>query len=282
MPLPQVNDRLKEIPAQALRTLFATVGQLLLVADRLRARAAEQLSGSSEAAAPPPQKRPQPRPVPRSPPQRRPRTRGAHGGGRWIRPETSGCWTGMRTRTRTILLLRPSRTSPSPSLRFQRRPSRLPPQPPVAQPPAPQPPRPEPGPAFAEYTPTEPVPAVSIPAEPAPPGPASEPAPADVTPAEPTLAEATLAEATLADPTRPPRPAARPCLSPTMTKPRWHRCGHGCGCWTRPRFRSCWTTRRPTRAGQRSSPCSSAVSPSFVKAAEAGRIRLSPAGIRRS
>ena len=34
MPLPQVNDRLKEIPAQALRTLFATVGQLILVADR--------------------------------------------------------------------------------------------------------------------------------------------------------------------------------------------------------------------------------------------------------
>ena len=31
MPLPQVNDRLKEIPAQALRTLFASIGQLLLV-----------------------------------------------------------------------------------------------------------------------------------------------------------------------------------------------------------------------------------------------------------
>jgi hypothetical protein len=57
MPLPQVNDRLKEVPAQALRTLFATIGQLLLVADRLRARAAEQLSGSGEAthSAPAPQ-----------------------------------------------------------------------------------------------------------------------------------------------------------------------------------------------------------------------------------
>ena len=51
MPLPQVNDRLKEIPAQALRTVFATIGQLLLVADRLRARAAGQLSGSGEATA---------------------------------------------------------------------------------------------------------------------------------------------------------------------------------------------------------------------------------------
>ena len=51
MPLPQVNDRLKEIPAQALRTVFATIGQLLLVADRLRARAAGQLSGSGQATA---------------------------------------------------------------------------------------------------------------------------------------------------------------------------------------------------------------------------------------
>ncbi len=49
MPSPQVNDRLKEISGQALRTLFATVGQLLLAADRLRAQAAEQLSGSGKA-----------------------------------------------------------------------------------------------------------------------------------------------------------------------------------------------------------------------------------------
>ena len=51
MPLPQVNDRLKEVPAQALRTVFATIGQLLLVADRIRARAAGQISGSGEATA---------------------------------------------------------------------------------------------------------------------------------------------------------------------------------------------------------------------------------------
>jgi hypothetical protein len=54
MPLPQVNDRLKEIPAQALRTVFATIGQVLMAADRLRARAAEQLSGSGGATATPP------------------------------------------------------------------------------------------------------------------------------------------------------------------------------------------------------------------------------------
>ena len=51
MPLPQVNDRLKEIPAQALRTVFATIGQLLLAADRLRAKAAGQLPGTGEATA---------------------------------------------------------------------------------------------------------------------------------------------------------------------------------------------------------------------------------------
>src|ERR1700722_18100237 len=51
MPLPQVNDRLKEIPAQALRTVFATIGQVLLVADRLRAKAAGQLPGSGETTA---------------------------------------------------------------------------------------------------------------------------------------------------------------------------------------------------------------------------------------
>ena len=78
MPLPQVNDRLKEIPAQALRTVFATIGQLLLVADRLRARAAEQLSDSGEAtAARPSQKAPAPPPAGAS--------RAAHGAspGRW-------------------------------------------------------------------------------------------------------------------------------------------------------------------------------------------------------
>ena len=86
MPLPQVNDRLKEIPAQALRTLFASVGQLLLAADRLRARATEQLPGDGEAtdAAPAQQARPAQQPPaqaspakapPRSPPEARPEAR---------------------------------------------------------------------------------------------------------------------------------------------------------------------------------------------------------------
>ena len=45
MPLPQVNDRIKEIPAQTLRAVFAGIGQMLLIADKLRTRAAEQISG---------------------------------------------------------------------------------------------------------------------------------------------------------------------------------------------------------------------------------------------
>ena len=36
MRVPQVSDRLKEIPAQALRGVFAGIGQLLLITDKLR------------------------------------------------------------------------------------------------------------------------------------------------------------------------------------------------------------------------------------------------------
>jgi len=36
MRVPQVNERVKELPAQALRGVFAGVGQLLLITDKLR------------------------------------------------------------------------------------------------------------------------------------------------------------------------------------------------------------------------------------------------------
>jgi hypothetical protein len=58
MPLPQVNERIKEVPAQALRAVFAGIGQVLLVADKIRNRAVEQVSGTTAtttaATAPPP------------------------------------------------------------------------------------------------------------------------------------------------------------------------------------------------------------------------------------
>jgi hypothetical protein len=53
MPLPQVNERIKEIPAQALRAVFAGIGQVLLVADKIRHRAAEQMSSTMAVTAPP-------------------------------------------------------------------------------------------------------------------------------------------------------------------------------------------------------------------------------------
>ena len=40
MPLPQVSDRIKELPGQALRAVFTGVGQLLLAADKVRAQLA--------------------------------------------------------------------------------------------------------------------------------------------------------------------------------------------------------------------------------------------------
>src|ERR1035441_10216532 len=40
MRFPQVTDRVKEAPAHALRAMFAGIGQVLLVADRMRSRPA--------------------------------------------------------------------------------------------------------------------------------------------------------------------------------------------------------------------------------------------------
>jgi hypothetical protein len=41
MPVPQISSRLTELPARTLRAAFAGIGQLLLVADRLRSQAAD-------------------------------------------------------------------------------------------------------------------------------------------------------------------------------------------------------------------------------------------------
>jgi hypothetical protein len=41
MRVPQVTDRMKEAPAHALRAVFAGIGQVLLVADRIKNRAAD-------------------------------------------------------------------------------------------------------------------------------------------------------------------------------------------------------------------------------------------------
>ena len=155
MPLPQVNDRLKEIPAQALRTVFATIGQLLLVADRLRSRAAEQLSGSGEATATRPADRaPAPAPAPPPPTPAQP--------ARPARPDAETSRWRSLDKTGNVRVLDGGEEQDDEDV-------------PAATQAVPEP-APAPAPP-AEYTPTEVVPVVSVPDEPAPAEPAqAEPA----------------------------------------------------------------------------------------------------------
>ena len=193
MPLPQVNDRLKEIPAQALRTVFATIGQLLLVADRLRTRAAGQVSGSGEGTATRPADQ---APAPAPPPPAKPATP--------ARPTAeSSRWRSL-DKTGNVRVLdggedqddedapRVTRAVPEPA-------------------PAPVP--------AAEYTPTEVVPAVSVPDEPAP----AEPAraePAMQQEAEPGLTEVTTQQPSPAQPT-PAEPAPPATASEALPVPNY-------------------------------------------------------------
>lgn len=175
MPLPQVNDRLKEIPAQALRTVFATIGQVLLVADRLRARVAGQPSGSGQAAAT--------RPADRTPAPAPPRPAKPVKPARAVKPATPGAepsrWRSL-DKTGNVRLLDGDEEQDDEDVPVVTQA--------VSEPtPAPAPP--------AEYTPTEVVPAVAVPAEPAAAKPApAKPAPAGPAPAAPTLAEVTAQE----------------------------------------------------------------------------------------
>src|SRR4249919_2931595 len=49
MPIPQVTDRIKEAPAVALRAVFAGIGLLLMVLDKIRAQLQEQATSSAPA-----------------------------------------------------------------------------------------------------------------------------------------------------------------------------------------------------------------------------------------
>jgi hypothetical protein len=181
MPLPQVNDRLKEIPAQALRTVFATIGQLLLVADRFRARAAEQLSGSGESTATRPADQAPAEAPPVTPPA--PRTAPAE-------EAESDRWRSL-DKTGNVRLLDGDEEQDAEDLAASVTPSSA--EPSSSEPVTPA--TPEAVPAPVEYTPTEPVPAVPVPAVPTP----AEPQPAD--PAVPDAAS--LAEPQPADPAVP-------------------------------------------------------------------------------
>jgi hypothetical protein len=50
MRIPQLSDRIKEAPTQALRAVFAGIGQMLLAADRIRKRDSQQRPGSTTSA----------------------------------------------------------------------------------------------------------------------------------------------------------------------------------------------------------------------------------------
>jgi hypothetical protein len=50
MRVPQVNERVKEAPAQALRAMFAGIGQLMLFTDRLRNRPADEAANDANEA----------------------------------------------------------------------------------------------------------------------------------------------------------------------------------------------------------------------------------------
>ena len=72
MRVPQVSDRIKEAPAQALRGVFAGIGQVLLVADRLRNKTPAGQQAPPTRAPQPSQTRADPAtsaaPVPQAPP----------------------------------------------------------------------------------------------------------------------------------------------------------------------------------------------------------------------
>ena len=217
MPLPQVNDRLKEIPAQALRTLFATVGQLVLVADRFRARAAEQLSGSNESTSTRPADQAPAEAPPVTPPA--PRTAPAQ-------DAESARWRSL-DKTGNVRLLHGNEEQDAEDLDASVTPSATGPSSSAAAFSEPVAPTPEPVPAPAEYTPTEPVPAVPTPAEPQPavPQPAEPavPEPADLAvpqPADPAVPDA--ADLTIPEPADPavPEPAdLAPVEAPAETAP---------------------------------------------------------------
>jgi hypothetical protein len=52
MRVPQVNERVKEAPASALRAMFAGIGSLLSVTDKIRAKPAAEKAAEAKAAAP--------------------------------------------------------------------------------------------------------------------------------------------------------------------------------------------------------------------------------------
>jgi hypothetical protein len=192
----QVSDRVKEAPAQVLRAMFAGVGQVLLVADRIRSSRAAETERARVAA---PRPRP-PQPVPPAEPRRE--------AGPTARTETR--WRSLDETGNVRLLSRQEEPEAAPSAAAAE---------PVTEPATEAPaagaqaPAPEPEPMPVAETPApepepEPIPVAQAPA----PEPEPEPIPVAETPApEPAAA----AEAPAAEPAAGPEDAATPAEEPS-------------------------------------------------------------------
>ena len=194
MPLPQVSDRIKELPGQALRAVFAGVGQLLLAADKVRTQLA---TPPGEPAQPPAVPSPEPAAPPAAaPPPAAGPARATPAGSAVTPPEVTdpaeSRWRSL-DKTGNVRLLHdgdpdlstaastpPAAAAPAEPAAAGTAPAE-PPAAEVAERPAAEVAEPEPA-DLAIPTPAEP--AVRTPAE------VAEPAPAEPVPAEPTLAAA--------------------------------------------------------------------------------------------
>ncbi len=185
MPLPQVSDRIKELPGQALRAVFAGVGQLLLAADKVRTQLA---APPDEPAQPPAVPSPEPAAPPAAtPPAAATPARATPAGSSVTPPEVTdpadSRWRSL-DKTGNVRLLHDG----DPDLSTA-----------ASTPPAAEVAEPEPA-DLAVPTPAEP--AVPTPAE------VAEPTPAEPVPAEPILAAAPAP--TEVTPTAEPAESAEP------------------------------------------------------------------------
>lgn len=190
MPLPQVSDRIKELPGQALRAVFAGVGQLLLAADKVRAQLAAPLHEPAQPAAPSPEPA---APPAAAPPAAAGPTRATPAGSSVTPPEVTdpaeSRWRSL-DKTGNVRLLHdgdPDLSTPPPAAAAAAEPVAA--ETAAAETAEPEPAEPEPA---DLAVPTAAEPAVPVSAEPAVPTPAEVATPA---PAEPVLAEPTMAVA---------------------------------------------------------------------------------------
>jgi hypothetical protein len=183
MPLLQVSDRIKELPGQALRAVFAGVGQLLLAAEKVR----EQLAAPADQQAKPSAA---PAPGPAAPPASAPPVAAATAkpGSSVVPPEVTdpadSRWRSL-DKTGNVRVLHDGDPDLSPAASA---PSATPAEPVTAAPEAAEP-------VTAAPEAEEPEAAASVAAEPVAAAPvAAEPVAAEPTPAESALAEPAAAE----------------------------------------------------------------------------------------